>query len=97
MRVVYTAEAAADLDDILVFISSNYPNIYAAFEKRLRLIERRIEAWPESAPRVEKRPEIRVVGLVPYPYRLFYRIAEDTIEVLYLHHVARQEPWRAED
>jgi plasmid stabilization system protein ParE len=97
MRVIYTADALNDLDEILAFIRANYPAIYVAFEQRLRLVERRIGTWPESAPRVDERLEIRVVALVRYPYRLFYRVTADAVEVLHLHHAAREGPWRAED
>ena len=92
MRVVYTDDALRDLEEILIFIKANYPGIFAAFEHRLRLASRRIGAWPESAPRVEGRPDIRVVALVPYPYRLFYQIT-DAVEILHVHHAARREPW----
>jgi toxin ParE1/3/4 len=96
MKVVYTDEALRDLDEILEFIELNYPMILVAFERRVRAIERRIESWPESAQEVEQRPGVRVVPLIQYPYRLFYRIAVDLIEVLYVHHAARREPWEAE-
>jgi hypothetical protein len=71
----------------------HYPGIVAGFEERLHTIERRISRWPKSAEEVMQRPGVRVVPLIRYPYKLFYRIADDVIEVLYIHHAARQEPW----
>jgi len=97
MEVIYTDEALGDLDEILEFIESNYPTISAAFEKRLRDVERRIGRWPKSAEEVEQRPGVRVAPLIRYPYKLFYRIANDAVEVLYIHHSARREPWEHED
>jgi toxin ParE1/3/4 len=93
MKVIYTDEALRDLDKILEFIELNYPNISAAFEERLRAIERRIGRWPKSAEEVVQRPGVRVIPLIRYPYKLFYRISNDAIEVLYIHHAARREPW----
>jgi len=93
MKVIYTDEALRDLDEILEFMKLNYPTISAAFEQRLRAIERRIGRWPKSAEQVEQRPGVHVVPLIRYPFRLFYQIANNTIEVLYIHHAARQEPW----
>ena len=93
MKVIYTDEALRDLDKILEFIELNYPNISAAFEERLRAIERRIGRWPKSAEEVVQRPGVRVIPLIRYPYKLFYRISNDAIEVLYIHHSARREPW----
>jgi len=47
MKVVMTPGARADLEDILSFLSSNYPGAIAAFERRLTLTLRR--RWPKSA------------------------------------------------
>jgi toxin ParE1/3/4 len=93
MRVVYTEDALRDLDAILTFIGQHYPTITAAFESRLRTTIARIRAWPESAPRNASRFDVRVVVLVPYPYKLFYRVTQDAIEILHLYHAARREPW----
>jgi plasmid stabilization system protein ParE len=96
MKVVYTGEALGDLDGILGFIALNYPTIFTAFEKRLRTVVARIGAWPESAEEVAERPGVRVVPLIRYPYKLFYRITEEAVEVLYIHHASRLQPWEEE-
>jgi plasmid stabilization system protein ParE len=96
MKVIYTDEALRDLDEILAFIELNYPTILAAFEKRLRSVEQRIGRRPKSAEEVEQRPGVRVVPFIRYPYKLFYQIANGVIEVLYIHHAARREPWENE-
>jgi plasmid stabilization system protein ParE len=46
MKVIYTDEALRDLDGVLTFIAKNYPTASAAFQRRLRIIEQRIGAWP---------------------------------------------------
>jgi len=91
MKVIYTYEALRDLDEILTFIASNYPNISAAFQERLQSVERRIGLWPMSAEEVTQRPGVRVVPLVRYPYKVFYQITNEAVEILYVHHAARQE------
>jgi plasmid stabilization system protein ParE len=50
MKVVYTQEALADLDAILEFISSHYPGVYAAFERRIQALRRAL-AHGRRAPR----------------------------------------------
>jgi len=89
MKVVFTDDALRELDDILRYISTNYPGIQSSFETRLRMIIARIGTWPESAQEVIDRPDVRSVPLIRYPYRLFYRVAADRVEVLHVHHSAR--------
>jgi toxin ParE1/3/4 len=86
MKVVYTAEALNDLDQILAFIAANYPTISEAFQLRLRSV---IGKWPQSAQEVAERPGVRVVPLVRYPYKIFYQLAGDAVEILHIHHAAR--------
>ncbi len=95
MKVVYTEDALRDLDAILDFVNRHYPTVTVAFESRLQATIARIRAWPESAPRNASRLDVRVVVLVPYPYKLFYRVTQDAIEILHLYHAARREPWEA--
>jgi len=42
---------------------------------------------------VEQRSSVRVVPLVRYPYRIFYRVGGDgdVVEILHVHHAARQD------
>jgi toxin ParE1/3/4 len=68
MRVVYTAEALADLDGILDYIANYYPAISGAFQNRLHAVVARIARWPESAQEVAERPGVRVAPLVRYPH-----------------------------
>ncbi len=94
MKVVYTVEALHDLDEILTFLAVNYPTILTAFEMRLAAVLRRVGSWPLSAEEVEQRPGIHVAPLIRYPYKVFYQVANETVEILHIHHAARQEPWR---
>ena len=93
MRIVYTDEALHDLDDIFAFLAREYPSIIAAVEERIRAAVTFVAEWPESAPRITQRSPIRVKFIGKYPYRVFYRIAEDRIEILHVHHTARRL-WR---
>lgn len=67
MRVVYTDDALADLDEILDYIDANYPAISSAFRQRLRAVTVRIGVWPESAEIVRQRSGVRMVPLIRYP------------------------------
>src|SRR5436305_1688289 len=96
MKVVYTAEALHDLDEILAFIRSNYPAVVSSFITRLRSIEQRVGEWSESAEEVAQRPGVRVVPFIRYPFKLFYRVGDEAVEVLHIHHTARLDPWTGE-
>ena len=93
MNVRYTEVALRELDDILAFIASNYPTALQPFQRRLHAVEKRIAKWPQSTQRVVQRPGVHVAPLIQYPYKLFYLIADDTIEILHIHHSARRAPW----
>ncbi|MBI4093563.1 hypothetical protein HY417_01235 [Candidatus Kaiserbacteria bacterium] len=43
----------------------------------------------EARDNVAQRPGVRVVPLVRYPYKIFYRISDSAVEILYIHHAAR--------
>jgi toxin ParE1/3/4 len=92
MKIVYTDEALRDLDEILSFIKSNYPTVFVPFVRRLRIIERRIARWPQSAQRVEQEPGIRMVPFIRYPYKIFYRVTTNAVEILHIHRAARKDP-----
>jgi plasmid stabilization system protein ParE len=93
MKVVYTDEALHNLEEILRYFESNYPTVSTAFEKRLRAVVARIGAWPESAQEVAERRGVRVVPLIRYPYKVFYRVTSEAVEILHIHHAARRQPW----
>jgi plasmid stabilization system protein ParE len=89
VKVVYAEEALRNLDDISDYIRQNYPTISEAFRLRPQFVVARIAKWPESAQEVADQSGVRVVPLVRYPYRAFYRAANQTIEILCIHHSAR--------
>jgi toxin ParE1/3/4 len=74
----------------------HYPAVAPAVERRIRRVVALIARWPESARRSAGRPGVHVVPLGRYPYRIFYRVAGDTVEILHIHHAARQ-PWDDEN
>ena len=92
MKLVFTEPALSDLDEILGHIQTTYPTALVGFETRMAAIVRRIGLWPESAEQVAARPGVRVVPLIRYPYKIFYRALPDRVEVLSIHHTARREP-----
>ena len=96
MKIVYTDPALRDLDEITVWLKDNYPGLGRAVERRLRIVVAHISRWPESMRRSSRRPDVRVAPLGRYPYTIFYRVRDDAIEILHIHHTARRR-WDEEE
>jgi toxin ParE1/3/4 len=96
MKVVYTPAALRDLDEIAEWLAVHYPTIAPSVERRIRAVTAHIGRWPESARRSAKRAGVRVIPIGRYPYKIFYRIAADAVEILHVHHAARR-PWDERD
>jgi toxin ParE1/3/4 len=93
MRVVYSPRAIRDLEDIAAYYRSVAdPNIAAAISDRIERVIDRIGRRPQTAPRVVERPDVRAVLVLRYPYKIFYRLRDDAVEILHIRHTA-QRPW----
>ena len=89
MRVIFTQAALKDLDDILNYLQTNFPTLIEPFERRIQATVARLSKWPESAPLTVERPGLRAASLVRYPYRIFYRVSDEMIEIIRIRHTSR--------
>ena len=72
MKVEYSNRALADLRKLSAGSQATFGHrVAAALETRIRAIVEQIRQAPESAPRVEQRPGVRIVPLIRYPYKIF--------------------------
>jgi plasmid stabilization system protein ParE len=91
MKLVYSRRALADLDQITTYYSANAsPAIAEAIGRRLENVIDRICRAPASAPRVSQRSQVRVVTVLRYPFRIFYRVRSDTVDILHIRHTSRR-------
>ena len=91
MKVEYSNRALADLRKLSAGSQATFGHrVAAALETRIRAIVEQIRQAPESAPRVEQRPGVHVVPLIRYPYKIFYRIIDDTVRILHIRHTSRR-------
>jgi plasmid stabilization system protein ParE len=88
--VRWTAGALADLISIENYQRLHWRESRAAFDRRLVAIEQRIAEFPLSAPEVAQRSGVRMVAFLDFPYRLFYGVESDVINVLAIRHTSRQ-------
>lgn len=93
MKVRFTEAALDDIHEIREFLLSNYPSVAPLVEQRIRVVTTRIGDWPESSPRVVDFPDVRVSPLGRYPYRVFYKITDEAVEIVHIHHTSRQPFW----
>src|SRR5207302_7675250 len=91
MKLVYSRRALADLEGIASYYTVNAsPGIAQSIERRFIAVVERICRMPEAAPRVTQRSQVRVVTVVRYPFRIFYRVRGDTIDILHIRYTSRR-------
>ncbi len=93
MKVRLSKLALAELDTILNGIRAENPLAAERLEGRVRRVFDRIASFPKAAQEVEKRPGIRRVPLVRYPYVVHYGIVDGEVVILRIIHGARRDPW----
>jgi toxin ParE1/3/4 len=93
MKLVYSQRAVADLNEIAEYYTTKAsPAISQSIQRRFADIIDRICRTPESAPRVTQRSDVRVVTVARYPFRIFYRVRGDTVDILHIRHTSRRPP-----
>jgi toxin ParE1/3/4 len=92
MKVVMHPAVHSDLVAILEWLNSERPGVIPLFLRQIDEAVARIAVWPRLAPIVELGSDARVITLSHYPYRIFYRIGPDAVEILHIRHTART-PW----
>jgi toxin ParE1/3/4 len=92
MKVEYSNRALADLRKVSADSRAFGEAVTAALETRIQNVVAYIGEHPEAAAHVFERPNVRVVPLIRYPYKIFYRILEDRVRILHLRHTSRR-PW----
>jgi plasmid stabilization system protein ParE len=91
MKLVYSRQALSDLSDIAnYYTTSASPAVAEAIARRFTDVIERIQRAPLSAPRVAQRSEVRAASVVRYPFRIFYRVRGDTIDILHIRHASRR-------
>lgn len=91
MKVLYSRKALSDLSDIAnYYTTSASPAVAEAIAGRLFDVINRIQRAPLSAPRVAQRSNVRAASVVRYPFRIFYRVRGDTIDILHIRHTSQR-------
>jgi plasmid stabilization system protein ParE len=90
MKVVYSEPALRDLVEIGEYQRQHWPAVRDRFAMRLGAIERLLLDQPRARSDVPERPGVRTVSLGSFPYRVFYKVTADTVEILHIRHTSRR-------
>jgi len=91
MKLVYSRRALTDLNEIAAYYNASAsPAIAESIATRLETVIDRICRLPKAAPRVSQRSQVRVATVVRYPFRIFYRVRGETIDILHIRHTSRR-------
>jgi plasmid stabilization system protein ParE len=89
MNVRYRERALADLDDISRYLATRSPTGPLNVLDAIRAAVVDIAEHPLSA-RPTSDPLIRMKIVRRYPYKIFYSVEADGIEILHVRHAARR-------
>ena len=93
MRIVWTNEALADLESIVVYYYENVGLETAlAVERRIVAQVESLQDFPERVRASERVPGAREAVVSKLPYIAFVRVTENDIQVLNVVHAARKFP-----
>jgi toxin ParE1/3/4 len=88
VKIRYTLPALADLDSTLDYIASVSPHGAKRVQQRSQEVIDLLSAHPEIGSRTDD-PVIRRLTTPPYPFLIFYEIANDAIIIHAIRHAAR--------
>jgi toxin ParE1/3/4 len=89
MRVRYTPEAFSDRERILEYLRARSPDGARNVAASIREAVAQLGDQPHSGYRTDK-PKVRVMFIVRYPYKIFYRVRDDVVEILHIRHTSRR-------
>jgi toxin ParE1/3/4 len=84
----FTTPALADLDEILDFIANRSPGGAIRVQARIKAVTELLLRHPRIGAQTQD-PSIRRIAASPYPYLVFYEVADGEIIVHAVRHGAR--------
>jgi plasmid stabilization system protein ParE len=80
--VVYLDDAREEYYDALIYYKERSLNAAVGFETALETVESMLAGFPEAGRALENFPTIRKFPLVNYPYTIYYRLDNDSLEIV---------------
>jgi toxin ParE1/3/4 len=91
LKVVLAPRARADLRAIRHYIAADNPPAAKRTLARIRRAVESLATFPELGRAWEGGPT-RALSIAGIPYRIHYRVREDELQILRIHHTARMPP-----
>lgn len=88
-EVRWTSQALDDLEAICLFIARDAPQVAAIFADRVFRATDRLTDHPRSGRIVSELEIENIREIILGNYRLIYRIEEDEVQIVTVHHGAR--------
>jgi toxin ParE1/3/4 len=88
VKLRYTLPALADLDQILDYIAARSPQGARSVQLRIQAVIELLLRHPYIGTPTEE-PSIRRMTTPPYPYLVFYEVADDELIIHAVRHGAR--------
>ncbi len=89
MKVTFTKDAASELAAILDYIAGRSQQ--GSRNVQIRILEKiSMIAEQPGMGRMTRGGRLRRITATPYPYAVFYRVVDDTIEIIGVRHGARR-------
>jgi toxin ParE1/3/4 len=93
MRVRFTPEAFSDRERIFEYLRERSATGARNVAASIREAVAQLKEHPNSGYQTD-RPDIRVIFVARYPYKIFYRV-RDAVEILHIRHTSRRA-WKAD-
>lgn len=91
MKVVWLADASADLAQVVADVHAVNPTAADALDLRICSAVSHLSAFPEAG-RAGRVSCTRELVIVDYPYIVIYRILTTEVQIVAVRHTSRQWP-----
>jgi plasmid stabilization system protein ParE len=89
VKLRYTKKAARELAEILDYIALHSSQGEMSVGRRIREMIDLLMQFP-TAGQLTSKAQMRRLVVTPYPYQIFYKVAEDAIIIHGVRHMARR-------
>jgi toxin ParE1/3/4 len=89
MKVIWSARALMDLEEIQAYIAKDNPTYAPIFVARLLHTTRHLPQFPLSGRLMPEAQQLNIRELLFQDYRIIYRVKPDLIEVVMVVHGSR--------